>query len=74
MNKKFDSVEFMRKRRVEIEHEDAGLSWDEKSAKTQAVIKGDPLWEKLRRAGSIYPSPGAAPGNLRVAEDEGKKS
>jgi hypothetical protein len=48
MNQSFDAVSFMRKRREEIEQEDAGLSWEERSWKTIAALKGNPLWERLK--------------------------
>lgn len=48
MNKRFDAVAFMRKRREEIDREDAALTWAERSAKTRAMLEGDPLWERLR--------------------------
>jgi len=38
----------MRQRRAAIDKEDEGLTWEEKSRKTLDVLKGDPLWERLR--------------------------
>lgn len=48
MNKRFGAVEWMRKRRAEIDREDEGLSWQEKSRKTLKAIKTDPVWRKLK--------------------------
>lgn len=49
MNKRFDAVEWMRKRRAEIDGEDEGLSWQEKSKRTLKAIQTDPVWRKLKR-------------------------
>lgn len=46
--KSFDAVAFMRKRREEIDREDAGLSWAEKREKTRRIIENDPLWKRLK--------------------------
>ena len=46
--KSFDAVAFMRKRREEIDREDAGLSWAEKREKTRRAIENDPLWHRLK--------------------------
>ncbi len=48
MTKDFDAVEWMRKRRAEIDDEDRGLSWEEKTKKTQDLLRDDPLWRRLR--------------------------
>lgn len=48
MKKDFDAVAFMRKRREEIDAEDAALTWEERSAKTRALLEDDPLWQRLR--------------------------
>lgn len=48
MKKTFDAVEFMRRRREEIDAEDAGLTWEERTAKTRALLKDDPLWQRLQ--------------------------
>jgi hypothetical protein len=48
MKNKFDAVAWMRKRREEIDREDAGLSWDEKSRKTLELLANDPLWNRLK--------------------------
>jgi len=48
MDKTFDAVAFMRKRREEIDREDAALTWQERSAKTRTILEGDPLWQRLQ--------------------------
>ncbi len=48
MKKDFDAVAFMRKRRAEIDDEDAGLTWEERSVKTRALLEDDPLCLRLR--------------------------
>lgn len=48
MKKTFDAVAFMRKRRAEIDREDEGLSWKEKSEKTARIVEKDPLWQRLK--------------------------
>ncbi len=48
MEKKFDAVAWMRKRREEIDKEDNGLSWEEKHEKSQKLLEKDPLWQSLR--------------------------
>ena len=48
MKKSFDAVKFMRKRRVDIDAEDAGLTWQERSDKTRRILEDDPLWQRLR--------------------------
>ena len=47
-SKGFDAVAWMRKRRVEIDQEDAGLTWEEKSEKTRELLDPDPLWQRLK--------------------------
>ena len=44
----FDAVAFMRKRREEIDQEDAALSWAEKREKTRRMIEEDPLCKRLK--------------------------
>ena len=44
----FDAVAFMRKRREEIDKEDAALSWAEKREKTRRMIEDDPLYRRLK--------------------------
>lgn len=48
--KTFDAVLFMRKRREEIDREDAALSWQEQAAKTMKLLLKDPLWRRLRKS------------------------
>jgi hypothetical protein len=48
MSRGFDAVAFMRRRREEIDCEDEGLSWDERTYKTQELLKNDPLWLYLK--------------------------
>ena len=40
--KPFDAVAWMRKRRAEIDVEDAGLSWHERALKTEKLLADDP--------------------------------
>ena len=49
MNKSFDAVAWMRKRRVEIDKEDEGLTWEEKTRKAADLLHDDPLWKRLKR-------------------------
>ena len=48
MNKTFDAVAWMRKRRAEIDEETRGLSWQERARKIEEALQGDPLWEQLK--------------------------
>lgn len=48
MNKPFDAVAWMRKRREEIEEQERGLTWEERSQRTLECIKDDPLWQRLK--------------------------
>ncbi len=48
MKKNFDAVAWMRKRRIEIDQEDKGLSWEQKREKTRQLLQRDPLWLKLK--------------------------
>lgn len=48
MSKRFDAVGFMRKRRAEIDREDAGLTWEEKSERTREALKDDLIWERVK--------------------------
>jgi hypothetical protein len=48
MKKTFDAVAFMRMRREEIDREDAGLTWKQKSERTRRIVAKDPLWQCLR--------------------------
>jgi hypothetical protein len=49
MKKTFDAVAWMRRRRTEIDKEDEGLTWEERSRKTIALLEGNPRWERLKR-------------------------
>jgi len=49
MKKTFDAVGFMRKRRTEIDEEDAALTWEERTAKTRKLLENDPLWRRLQK-------------------------
>ncbi|HPO12884.1 MAG TPA: hypothetical protein PLI09_05520 [Candidatus Hydrogenedentes bacterium] len=48
MKKNFDAVEWMRQRRIEIDKETEGCSWEARSQRIQDSLKGDPLWERIR--------------------------
>jgi hypothetical protein len=47
MKKTFDAVEWMRRRRTEIDAEDRGLSWEDKRRKTHDIVMRDPLLAPL---------------------------
>lgn len=49
MEKAFDAVQWMRKRRIEIDEEDRDLTWSEKRRKTHEIVMGDPLLALLCR-------------------------
>jgi len=38
----------MRHRREEIDREDEGLSWEERTCKTREILQDDPLWLYLK--------------------------
>lgn len=48
MKKAFDAVGWMRPRRMKIDEEDQGLSWEEKRKKTRRLLETDPLWLRLK--------------------------
>lgn len=48
MKKTFESVAWMRNRRINIDEEEQGLSWEEKGQKTRQLLENDPLWLKLK--------------------------
>ncbi len=48
MNKDFDTVAWMRKRRSEIDEEDEGLTWEQKVRKTTGLLQDDPLWARVK--------------------------
>lgn len=58
MEKSFDAVEWMRKRREEIDAEDEGLTWAERREKTRAVVETDPLFKRFCRLSEL---PGEKP-------------
>jgi len=60
----FHAVEFMRRRRAEIEKEDEGLTWEQRSEKTLHLLASNPRWLRLR--GRVKPTLSAAP--LHVAD------
>jgi hypothetical protein len=47
MKKSFDAVAWMRKRREEIDREDAGLTWAEKREKTKRLLENDTLCQRF---------------------------
>ena len=47
MKKTFDAVQWMRRRRAEIDEEDQGLSWEEKQRKTREIVMRDPIMAQL---------------------------
>ena len=60
MDKTFDAVAFMRQRREQIDAEDAGLTWEERKAKTRAMIEDDPLWQRLKNRVRAERAPAAS--------------
>lgn len=48
MTKSFDAVAWMRRRRVEIDRETEGLSWEERARYIRQSLKGDAVWERLK--------------------------
>jgi hypothetical protein len=59
MTKHFDAVAWMRRRREETDREDEGLSWRERSRKTERLLEGDPLWTRLKKR--LLPAKDRAP-------------
>lgn len=49
MKKSFDSVQWMRDRRRQIDEEDRNLTWVEKRRKTHEIVMRDPLLGSLCR-------------------------
>jgi hypothetical protein len=47
MKKTFDSVSWMRQRRVQIDNEDANLTWMQKREKTRDQVLQDPILAQL---------------------------
>lgn len=48
MNRPFDAVAWMRRRRAEIEQEDGGLTWEERTKKAIERLRDDPLCCRLK--------------------------
>lgn len=48
MKKDFDAVAFMRRRCEEIDKEDDGLTWEERTAKTLVILEDDPIWQRFK--------------------------
>jgi hypothetical protein len=48
MKKTFDAVGWMRKKRIEIDRDTEGLSWEERSQYIINALQGDPLWERIK--------------------------
>lgn len=58
MNRPFNAVAFMRRRREEIDRDDEGLTWEEKSRRTLELLGEDPLWTRFEgRVGLPDPLP-----------------
>jgi hypothetical protein len=49
MSSEFHAVEFMRRRRAEIDAEDEGLTWEQRSEKTLRLLEKNPRWQRLKR-------------------------
>ncbi len=47
MKKAFDAVSWMRQRRVQIDNEDANLTWVQKREKTHDQVRQDPILSRL---------------------------
>ncbi len=47
MKKTFDAVQWMRRRRAEIDEEDRGLSWEERRRRTHEIVLCDPILAPL---------------------------
>ena len=48
MKKKFDAVGWTRKRRIEMDSEDVGLSLKQRRDKVLGLLEADPLWKKFK--------------------------
>jgi hypothetical protein len=73
VKKNFNAVDWMRKRRTEIDEEDKGLSWEEKRKKTRSILKSDPLWRKLKNRLVESTAISAEP-PLKYKQEDGEKS
>lgn len=47
MSEGFKAVDWMRRRREQIDSEDRELTWQEREQKTRELLSRDPLWKKL---------------------------
>jgi hypothetical protein len=47
MKRTFDAVAFMRKRREELSHAYADLSWQQIEERIQQSLKDNPLWKQV---------------------------
>jgi hypothetical protein len=65
MDKPFDAVQWMRTRRAQIDEEDGGLSWAERSRKTAELVRRDPLWRRIMSGVGLT----AEPSRMLVHED-----
>ncbi|HPC17193.1 MAG TPA: hypothetical protein P5318_10245 [Candidatus Hydrogenedentes bacterium] len=68
MEKSFDAVGFMRRRRIEIDQETEGLSWAERNQYILESLRGDPLWERLKDR-TIAPAPYTSPDHATMASE-----
>jgi hypothetical protein len=73
LKKNFDAVVWMRKRRIEIDNEDKGLSWEEKRKKMRKLLERDPLWLKLKNR-VVEPSPGSAGASRKYKGEHSEKT
>jgi hypothetical protein len=48
VQKTFDAVAFMRRRREELSHAHAGLNAEQIEGRIQQSLKDDPLWRRTR--------------------------
>ncbi|MCX6349978.1 MAG: hypothetical protein NTV79_10850 [Candidatus Aureabacteria bacterium] len=57
MKKIFNAVDWMRSRRIQIDREDRGLSWEERYLKTLHLLEHDFFWRKIkdRAEKSVHP-------------------
>ncbi len=56
MNKTFDAVAFMQKRREELSRAYAGLTAEQIEEKVQQALKDDPLWRQSSHRRTPSPS------------------
>ena len=48
MSEPFKAVEWMRKRRAELDREYEGLSLEERARRIEETLRGNPMWEHLK--------------------------